>query len=69
MFVLHLLILNISCEEIKYSWVLMCAVDLNIIFLSFAKVMFTVIYTQIVVLKNSIKFKLIEAKNPISERP
>lgn len=49
----------------------MCAVDLNIIFLSFAMEMFAVglIYTQIVVLKNSIKFKLIEAKNPISERP
>lgn len=47
----------------------MCAVDLNIIFLSFAMEMFAVIYTQIVVLKNSIKFKLIEAKTAISERP
>lgn len=68
MFVLHLLILNILCEEIKYSWVLMCAVEPNIFFLSFAKVMFAVMYTQKVVLKSFIKFKLMEAKNPFSER-
>lgn len=46
----------------------MCAVDLNnIIFSSFARVMFAVIYTQIVVLKNITTFKLMEAKNPFTE--